>query len=109
MQLKPNDLDKIYTIENCQRINIDELVKEVNGFLKDALLKSKIAVFSKEIELTTTQTRFNGKKIWFQCPKCGKRTSVLLKNPINHEVQCRKCSNLLYFKQTFKVINLNSR
>lgn len=42
------------------------------------------------IEFTTTKTGFDGSRIWFLCPLCGRRCSVLYCDPVRAWA-CRVC------------------
>jgi hypothetical protein len=100
--LNPSDSGKLFTLNACKKINIDELVKEANKHLKRSLLEAQIGVFNTKIELTTSRTRFGGKKYWFLCPECKKRRGVLYQHPMNSKIACRKCVNLNYISQRYK-------
>ena len=95
--IKPNDLGEI--IENCQKIRIDDFVREVNKRLKKELLKSSIEVLGVTILLTTSKTRFGGIRYWFLCPLCNKRRGVSYSK--SSKIGCRVCLGLKYRKQRY--------
>src|SRR5258708_33132173 len=96
--IKPNDLGQI--VENNKSIKIDDLIKQVNKRLKYELLRSTLVLAGLQVSLTTSGTRFEGKRIWFLCPNCGKRKGTL--DVINSVIGCRVCFNLKYKKQRYK-------
>jgi len=96
--INPNNLGEI--VENNQAIQIDDLVKKVNKRLKVELLKSEIEALGVHIQLTTSKTRFGGKRYWFLCPLCNKRRGVLYIR--SNSVACRVCFGLKYKKQRYK-------
>lgn len=105
MKLNPNDLDKISTLEACQKIDIDHLVRDINKSLKKNFIESEIETLSTKIKLTTTKTRFKGEKYWFVCPSCQKRRGVLYKQN-NNIVGCRNCLGLLYSRQKYRALKI---
>jgi hypothetical protein len=96
--IRPNDLGEI--VENCQKIKIDDFVRQVNKRLKKELLKSSIEALGADLLLTTSKTRFNGARYWFLCPLCNKRRGVLYSR--NNQIACRVCLGLKYRKQRYK-------
>lgn len=100
--IKPNDLGKINLVENCQKINIDELVRKANKKIKHRILQSQIEVMGFELRLSTSRTRFNGERYWFLCPICNSRVGTIYKSPFNNQVGCRRCLKVQYKKQRFK-------
>lgn len=96
--IKPNDLGEI--AENCQKIRIDDFVRQVNKRLKQELLGSSIKALGISISLTSSKTRFGGSRYWFLCPLCIKRRGVLYRRgPL---VACRVCLGLGYRKQRYR-------
>lgn len=100
--IKPNDLGKNNLVENCQKVNIDELIRRANKEIKHQILQSQIGVMGFNITLSTTNTRFHGKRYWFVCPICNSRVGVIYKHPMSNQVGCRNCLNIKYKKQRFK-------
>lgn len=47
------------------------------------------------VRFTYTQTRFGGRRCWFECPGCGKACRVLFGSPF----RCRACHGLRYSSQ----------
>lgn len=55
----------------------------------------------EDIEIDRTPCHFGGARLWFLCPRCGVRSSVLhLKSP---GVACRACHGLVYRTQRLGV------
>lgn len=100
--LNPSDLGNYSTLEWCRKINVDELVKEINKNLKKVILEAKINALNVEIGLTTTKTRFGGEKFWFICLECGSKRGVLYFSPSGSKLLCRKCLRVYYSKQRYK-------
>ena len=99
--IKPNDLD-IFYLEACQRIEIDDFVRKANEQVKLQLIQTQIRALDVELKLTTSKTRFNGKRYWFICPTCNSRAGVIYKHPTSREIGCRKCMKMLYLGQRYK-------
>ena len=100
--IKPYDLGKNNLVENSQKIRIDDIVRQVNKEVKHQILQSHIEVLGFNINLSTSPTRFNGKRYWFVCPTCGKRVGVIFKHPLTFQMGCRTCLKIQYKKQRFK-------
>ncbi|MDD5147796.1 MAG: hypothetical protein PHV63_04625 [Candidatus Daviesbacteria bacterium] len=101
--IKPNDLGKITPVaENCQKINIDDLIRQANKEIKHRILQSQIEVMGFELSLSTSRTRFNGERYWFLCPICTSRVGTIYKSPLNNQIGCRGCLKIQYRKQRFK-------
>ena len=100
--LNPNDLGTPLTVETCPRVKIDDLLKQCRHAFKESMLTSQLKVMGIDVELITTETKFNGVRFWFQCPQCERRVGVMFKHPITEAIGCRLCLNLKYRKQRFK-------
>jgi len=101
--IKPYDLGKNYFVsENCQKINIDDIVRRVTKGVKHQVLQSQIEVMGYNLNLRTSNTHFNGKRYWFACPICSKRVGIIYKHPISLQIGCRNCLKIQYRKQRFK-------
>lgn len=55
-----------------------------------------------DVEMTTSNTGFGGKRIWFKCPMCQKRIGIVYQHPINSQIGCRSCLNIDYRKRMHK-------
>lgn len=100
--LTPIDFGTSITIEDTPRIQIKDLLKQCRNGFKETMITSQLKTFGIEIELITTQTKFNGIRFWFKCPQCKRRAGVLYKHPISQVIGCRICLNLSYRKQRYK-------
>lgn len=100
--IKPNDLGKYTVVENCQKINIDDLIRRANKEIKQQILQSQIGVMGFELSLSTSRTRFNGERYWFLCPLCTCKVGTIYKHPVSQLVGCRNCLGIQYKKQRFK-------
>jgi hypothetical protein len=100
--IKPNDLGKFLIAEQCQKINIDDIVRQVNKEAKQQILQSNIEVMGLKLNLLTSNTRFDGKRYWFSCPICNNRVGVIYRDPVSLQIGCRKCLKIQYRKQRFK-------
>lgn len=89
-------------IEQCQKIRIDEVVRQAVRQSKQSLISSGIQISDHSVQLTTTKTQFGGQRTWFICPACQQRCGVLLQHPLSNEIGCRRCLDLDYRKQRYK-------
>ena len=49
------------------------------------------------MQVETTPCQYGGKRLWFTCPRCGKRVAVLYAP--DRYFACRKCGDLAYATQ----------
>jgi len=98
------------TVEEYTCLRINDLVKfnywkeDYNKIIKQILLNERSIEIGIKINgnvtpiilpLDTSETAFNGTRIWFQCPKCRKRVANLYFSNYG-EYGCRSCLNLTY-------------
>lgn len=88
-------------VENCQRININELLKSVEKQVTDIKLESKLSAHGQKLQITTTKCHFGGYRHWFMCSRCCKRVGNLYRKPGINLLLCRKCSGLKYLKSRY--------
>ncbi len=86
-------------VENCEKIEINSLLKIAKSKLKQALLQSEIEAQGLKIRLATSRTGLGGnERFWFSCPSCEKRCGILFKHPLSGMIACRNCTGLGYRK-----------
>lgn len=100
--MNPNDLGKIYLVEECQKISIADFTKRFRHQMKALYLKTEVEASGNKIVLTTSRTGFGGKRYWFSCPLCGGRVGALFKHPLAGILGCRGCFGLEYRKRRYK-------
>jgi len=86
--------------EQCQKINIDNLLKDIKAEIKELRLKIKLKEFGQKIEIASTPCHFGKERFWFVCPKCRKRAGTLYKPPTQNIFLCRKCHDLKYMRSS---------
>lgn len=100
--INPNDLGEFQLADNTEKISINRLIVQVKEELKSALVRSQIDVMGLQISLTTSRTRFNGKRLWFVCPLCSRRCESIYRHTDKEIAGCRNCLNVKYRKQRYK-------
>ena len=100
--LSPYDLGNFQTVESCQKLSVNELVRKATKDLKKRIVEAQIEAFGVSVKLTTSKSRFNGDRLWFACPLCAKRAGTLFYDKLRNMTGCRKCLTLLYNKQRYK-------
>ena len=98
----PNDLGKIYLVEECRKVPIKDFLKSYRGKMKELFLTSELEAAGVRVELTVTKGNFGGILFWFKCPGCARRVGVLFRHPVSGVLGCRKCLNLEYRKRRYK-------
>lgn len=98
--MKDIDLNQIqyesFAVEECGKIDINELMARIKELLKSELLKIEIGGLQNDIQLTSSKTGNGGMRYWFFCPQCNKRVGVLYRRPGSNSLACRRCGNLQY-------------
>lgn len=90
-----------FLIEQCQKLNINQLYSEAKTELLELRLKSKIEALGQRIDIITTDCHFGGKRFWFVCPSCNNKVGTLYLPPTANELLCRKCHNLRYYNSRY--------
>ena len=96
-----DDLGKSFLVEECQRIEINPLLRSAKEKLKATLLASEIEAVGVPLHIALSQSTF-GTRYWFMCPMCQRRVGVLFIQPITSAIGCRTCLGLEYRKRRFK-------
>ncbi len=52
--------------------------------------------YSSTVNFCITHPHYGGIRLWFECPRCKRRTGALY---LDHSVACRKCYKLAYKSQ----------
>jgi len=99
--LSPYDLGTFQTVETSRKVSVDELVRNALKDLKKRLVEAQIEALGIDINITTSKTRFNGERLYFQCPSCNKKVRNLYQTA-NDRIACRECLGLYYKKQRYK-------
>jgi len=98
--MKDIDLAQIqyesFSVEECGKIDINELMNKLKEILKSELLKVELDGLQNNIKLASSKTGNGGMRYWFFCPQCNKRVGVLYRRPGSDSLVCRRCGNLQY-------------
>ncbi len=104
-----NDLYQKFLAENCNKLEVNKLLREASKRVKIELIQSSISANGASLNLLSSQTGKGGERLWFECPLCLRRCGVLYENPINQMLACRKCLKIKYLsnvhQRTFKSIS----
>lgn len=60
-------------VEQCQKININELVKNIKSEMFNIQIQSSIKTLNQTLNVATTRCFFGGERFWFICPDCKKK------------------------------------
>jgi hypothetical protein len=107
-RLKPNNLGKKYLVEQCERVSINDYLRQAKKKIKESLINSQLEIEGLNIDLTIGKTNFNGLRLWFKCPICNKRVGVLYRHAISRILGCRGCLGLEYRCRKYKGMIENS-
>lgn len=100
--LNPNDLGSYLVLENCQRIRVEDYIRNALKSLKKAIVEAQMMADGYTVALTTSKTHYGGDRLWFECPQCSRRKGILYQSPIDNRIVCRKCIGLFYRQQRYK-------
>lgn len=103
--MNPIDLGNYLVLENCHKVEVSHIIKEMEQQIRVMLRASQIEFEDQLIQLASTNTNFNGQRTWLVCPNCQTKRSVLYKHPISGTLECRKCMGITYSKQRYKGMN----
>jgi len=83
--------------EDAPRLGLEAVGEILSGDEADALLDIDVeiddAVIRRRVALTTTDQPRGGRRRWWVCPRCGRRTGHLY---LVGDVTCRRCAGLSY-------------
>lgn len=99
--LSSYNLGRFQTVESCQKISVNQLVRTATKDLKKRIVEAQIEALGIPVSLTTSKTKFSGTRLWFECPACGRRVGVIYKNHSN-VLGCLKCLRLIYQQQKYR-------
>lgn len=97
-----NNLGEKFTVEDCQKVAISDILRDYKAKLKETILRSQFEMLNENVLIMTSKTGKGGIRFWFMCPQCKRRVGVLLKHPVQNLLGCRLCLNLKYGQQRFK-------
>lgn len=100
--MNTNDFGRDILVENCRKIDANELLVRAKVKLKEELVLKEAQVNGFNIKLTTSKTGFGGARVWFSCPLCSKRVGIIYQHPLNEQIGCRTCLGLKYRKRRYK-------
>lgn len=101
--LPPNDLGAFTLVENCQRMRIQDVFKSSYKTWKENLGKTGlIKIDGINIKFSQSTMAHGGTRLWFTCPACKRRCSVIHQHPVTEQIGCRICLKLSYKKQRYK-------
>lgn len=94
--------DAKQVVENCEHIDIRKLSHArslvagsyLNLTYKVRGYNGESKTISENIHLDWTPCHLGGKRVWWLCPKCGRRIAILYLRLT--QFQCRTCHNLTY-------------
>jgi len=69
-------------------ITISKLIRDIRSDLLKELIGARLQLDGVEVSLTETIVNGGGKRLWFQCPLCGRRCGKLYQS-LGH-CSCRK-------------------
>ena len=89
-------------VEQCPKININDVVSEATQKMRPLLMQTIIECAGFDVELTTSNPHFGGRRYWFKCPLCGVRVGVIYQHPLTKLAGCRACLGLDYRSRRYK-------
>lgn len=104
-----NNLGKNPLVESCQKIEINQLIREARKELDKSILDGSVEISGVKVGIKISLTGNGGKRCWFCCPVCHTRCGVIYQHPYLNKVGCRKCLNLIYKSQAKKGMVENGR
>lgn len=97
-----NNLGNTFLVEDCQKVAVSDLLRDYKTKLKETILRTQFEMLNENVLITTSKTGNGGLRFWFMCPRCKRRSGVLLKHPLQNILGCRSCLKLEYKSRRFK-------
>jgi len=97
-----NNLGNTFLVEDCQKVAVSDLLRDYKTKLKETILRTQFEMLNENVIKTKTKTGNGGLRFWFMCPRCKRRSGVLLKHPLQNILGCRSCLKLEYKSRRFK-------
>lgn len=80
-------------------IDVDDLLKPISDPSEIAVKWEDGTTSTFQISVTFTQTAFDGRRAFFKCPRCQRRSRKLYVNGLYKILACRCCLGLRYRSQ----------
>ena len=97
-----NDSGNTFLVEDCQKVAVSDLLRDYKTKLKETILRAQFEMLNENVLITTSKTGNGGLRFWFMCPRCKRRSGILLKHPLQNILGCRSCLRLEYKSRRFK-------
>ena len=97
-----NNLGNTFLVEDCQKVAVSDILRDYKTQLKETILRAQFEMLNENVLITTSMTGNGGLRFWFMCPRCKRRSGVLLKHPLQNILGCRSCLKLEYKSRRFK-------
>lgn len=97
-----NNLGNTFLVEDCQKVAVSDLLRDYKTKLKETILRAQFEMLNENVLITTSKTGNGGLRFWFMCPRCKRRSGVLLKHPLQNILGCRLCLKPKYKSRRFK-------
>ncbi len=97
-----NNLGNTFLVEDCQKVAVSDLLRDYKTKLKETILRVQFEMLNENVLITTSKTGNDGLRFWFMCPRCKRRSGILLKHPLQNVLGCRSCLKLEYKSRRFK-------
>ena len=85
--------------DNFTAIDADDLLKPISDPSEIAVKWEDGTTSKFQIPVTFTETAFHGRRVWFVCPRCQRRSRKLYVNGFYKILACRHCFGLRYRSQ----------
>ncbi|MCB9811250.1 hypothetical protein H6804_00035 [Candidatus Nomurabacteria bacterium] len=97
-----NNLGSAFLVEDCQKVDVSDLLRDYKAKLKETILRSQFDMLNENVLIVTSKTGNGGLRFWFMCPRCKRRVGILLKHPLQNVLGCRTCLKLEYKSRRYK-------
>ena|SRR3989338_2419046 len=98
-----NNLGKKYLVEDCEKIRIDHVIRQVKKEVQKTVITAVAVVDGFEVKLTSHKLHHGGDRLWFVCPICRLPAGLIYRHPVQYDlVGCRRCLGLDYRSRRFK-------
>lgn len=100
--LPPNDFGNSLLSENCQKLSVNQVVRQYQRQWQQQLSEATVEVMNTPVQFTQSKMNHGGKRLWFTCPQCSRRCGMLFQHPMSENIGCRQCMGIQYRKSRYK-------
>jgi hypothetical protein len=93
---------EIRLVDQCPKIKIDQVIGRIKKKFQESILDNQVEIGGLPFKLSSTNLHHGGKRIWFLCSICNRRTGIIYNLPAQNLAGCRKCLGIEYRSRRYR-------